>query len=240
MKIPGEKVIGNFITRPNRFEALVEIEGEIENVHVPNTGRMAEMLHPGARVILIKSRNPARKTKYSMNFIYKKDHLICINSILANKVFEEGVKNGSISLEHEGKSSDINIIREVAFGSSRLDFLIEGLRDNDNTFVEVKCCTYEENNQAMFPDAPTERGRRHIDELIKAKEEGFGAAIIILSFMDYVEEFSPNYNIDKKFGLKLENAYNRGVNLKVYRCCICTDEIRIDREIPFHFIKGLS
>lgn len=226
MRIVGEKVIGTFLERPNRFEALVEVNGEIERVHVPNTGRMAEMLHFGTKVVLVKAQNENRKTKYSLIFVYKGEHLICINSILANKVFEEGVKNLKIDFL-EG-----NIRREVVYGKSRLDFLVEG---HEKTYVEVKCCTYEEGNHAMFPDAPTERGRKHIDELMKAKQEGFNAAIVIFAFMDYVDRFTPNYKIDKEFGKKLKIAYENGINVKVYRCKISTDEIVIDKEIRVEF-----
>jgi sugar fermentation stimulation protein A len=226
MKIYGEKVIGVFLQRPNRFEALVEINGEVVNVHVPNTGRMSELLHIGCSVVLVKSNNPNRKTKYSMIFVYKNDKLICINSILANKVFAEGIKNGTINWL-EGK-----IIPEVTYGKSRLDFFIDGCK---KTYVEVKCCTYEENCIARFPDAPTDRGRKHVDELIKAKQEGYEAAIVILTFMDYVTEFSPNYSIDKEFGEKLLKAFEHGVVVRIYKCTIEIDEVKIEDEIPLKF-----
>jgi sugar fermentation stimulation protein A len=226
MKIIGEKVIGTFLERPNRFEALVEIDGEIHNVHVPNTGRMSELLHVGTKVVLLKAENPNRKTKYSMIFVYKGSHLICINSILANKVFEEGMKNGVIDFL-SGK-----VFREVTYGKSRLDFFIDG---NEKTFVEIKCCTYEDNNHARFPDAPTERGRKHIDELMKAQTEGYKSAIIILVFMDYVEVFSPNYKIDYEFGEKLKMAYDSGIVVKIYRCSISIDEVIVEKEIKLEF-----
>lgn len=226
MKIIGEKVIGTFLERPNRFEALVEIAGEIHNVHVPNTGRMTELLHLGTKVVLLKSENPKRKTEYSMIFVYKGEHLICINSILANKVFEEGFNNGTFEFL-EGK-----LYREVVYGKSRLDFFIDGV---DKTFVEIKCCTYEENNHAMFPDAPTERGRKHIDELMKAKLAGYNGAIVILAFMDYVELFSPNYKIDSEFGKKLKEAHEMGIIVKIFRCSMEIDEIKIENEVELVF-----
>ena len=226
MEIYGEKVFGIFLQRPNRFEALVEIDGEVVNAHVPNTGRMSELLHFGCRVVLIKSDNPNRKTKYSLIFVYKNDKLICINSILANKVFAEGIKDGSIDWL-EGR-----IVPEVVYGKSRLDFFIDGCK---KTYVEVKCCTYEENCHAMFPDAPTERGRKHVDELIKAKQEGYEAAIVILTFMNYVTKFSPNYNIDREFGEKLLYAYKQGVVVKIYRCAVELNMVKIETEIPLKF-----
>lgn len=226
VKIEGDKVRGIFIERPNRFEAIVNIDGNIERVHVPNTGRMSEMLFPGTEVILIKSNNPNRKTKYSLMFVYKDDHLICINSALANKVFEDALITGKI------KWLDGKIRREVTYNNSRIDFFIDG---EEKTFLEVKCATYEENKITMFPDAPTDRGRRHIEELIKAKKEGYGAAIVIIAFMDYVEEFTPNYKIDKAFGEKLKEAYDNEVTVKAYKCFISTDEIYINEEIKLYF-----
>jgi sugar fermentation stimulation protein A len=226
VKIPGEKVKGIFIKRPNRFEAIVNINGEIEIAHVPNTGRMDEMLHEGVEVILIKSNNPNRKTKYSMMFINKNGNLVCINSALANKVFEDGIKSGKI----DWVSGEVK--REVTYSNSRFDFFIDGEK---KTFVEVKCGTYEENGILMFPDAPTERGRRHLDELVKAKSEGFNAAVVIIGFMDYVREFTPNYKIDRAFGEKLREAYDKGIILKAYNCSIGLDEIYLKNNIKFYF-----
>lgn len=226
MNIKGEMVKGFLIERINRFEALVLIDGKEELVHVPNTGRMKEMLFKGTEVILKKSNNEKRKTKYSMFFVIKNDHLICIDSILANRVFEEAVKDGRIPW----LNGDVK--REVAFHDSRIDFFIEGI---NNTFVEVKCATYEEDGIVMFPDAPTERGRRHIDELIKALNDGYNSAIVILSFLDYVEKFIPNYKIDREFGEKLKIAKESGVIVKAYRCRIKIDEVTLDEEIPVFF-----
>lgn len=226
VKIGGKKIEGKFIKRPNRFEALVDIDGKIETVHVPNTGRMVELLHEGVGIILQKSDNPYRKTKYSLLHVYKKGHLICINSAFANRVFEEAVKKGQIEWLKG------NIKREVLYSNSRFDFFIDG---DVKYFIEVKCATYEENGIAMFPDAPTERGRRHIDELIEAKKNGFNAAVVIMIFMDYVTEFTPNYRIDRKFGLKLKNAYDNGVEVKAYRCAVFKDEVYIIDEVKIYF-----
>ena len=226
VKIEGEKVKGRFLTRPNRFEALVEVNGEVELAHVPNTGRMSEMLHEGVEVTLVKSDKPSRKTKYSLLFVNKKEHLICIHSSLANKVFEDAVRRGKI------RGIDGEIRREVGFGKSRIDFFIDG---EEKTFVEVKCATYEEDGITMFPDAPTERGRKHIDELIKAKEEGYNAAIMIISFMDYVTEFTPNYKIDREFGEKLREAVEKGVDVRAYRCSISEEEIFLTDEMKVYF-----
>jgi sugar fermentation stimulation protein A len=226
VKIKGEKIEGIFIKRLNRFEAIVKIGEEVELAHVANTGRMQEMLHEGVEVILVKATNSNRKTKYSMMFVKKNDKLICIKSALANDVFEDGIKTGKIDWL-KGK-----IRREVTYMNSRFDFLVE---DEDKTFIEVKCGTYEEDGVLMFPDAPTDRGRRHIDELIKAKYEGYNTAVVIIGFMDYVKEFTPNYKIDNKFGEKLKVAYENGVKFHVYNCFINEDELQLKDEINFHF-----
>lgn len=226
MNIIGKMVKGFLIERINRFEAIVLIDGKEELVHVPNTGRMKEMLFKGTEVILKKTNNEKRKTRYSLYFVIKNNHIICIDSVFANRVFEEAVKDGRI----EWLNGDIK--REVTFHNSRIDFFVEG---ENNTFVEVKCATYEEEGIVMFPDAPTERGRRHIDELIKAINDGYNAAIVIISFMDYVKKFTPNYKIDKEFGEKLKLAERSGVLVKAYKCHINTDSVTLDEEIPVYF-----
>lgn len=226
MFIEGEKTEGLFIKRINRFEALVNINDKIELVHVPNTGRMEELLFEGAKVILLRKDSEYRKTKYSLLHIYKNNHLICINSLFANKVFEEGVLKGKINFI-KGR-----IKREVTFLNSRFDFLItDGIND---TLLEIKCATYEEDGIAKFPDAPTQRGRKHIEELIKANNN-YKTGIIIISFIDYVKSFTPNYNIDRAFGEKLKEAYEKGVIVKAYRCNIDIDEIEIKDEIEIFF-----
>ncbi|SKA81704.1 sugar fermentation stimulation protein A [Caloramator quimbayensis] len=225
MYIDGEKNEGIFIKRLNRFEALVRVDNKIELVHVPNTGRMKELLYEGAKVILNKTNNPNRKTKYSLLHIYKNQHLICVNSSLANRVFEEAVLTGEIDWA-EGE-----IKREVQFFNSRFDFFI---KKDEGIFTEVKCATFEEDGIAKFPDAPTERGKKHIDELILANNN-YKAAIVIISFMDYVKSFTPNYKIDKEFGEKLIKAFSMGVIVKAYRCSVSIDEVVLKDELKIIF-----
>lgn len=222
MLLKGEWKDGLFLSRLNRFEALVRIDIGVELVHVPNTGRMHELLHEGTEVILLKSNNPNRKTRYTLFFVKKLGHLICVNSVLANDVFEDAIKSGKINWL-EG-----TIKREVTYHKSRIDFFIEG---DKKTFVEIKCGTYEENGIVMFPDAPTERGRKHIEELMDAMNEGYQTAIVIIAFMDYVEEFTPNYKIDRAFGEKLRAAFEEGMIVKAYNCIIGLEEISIKDEI---------
>lgn len=217
---------GIFLSRLNRFEALVKIEDKIELVHVPNTGRMSELLLDETVVILKKSNNTSRKTKFTLFFVLKGDHLICVNSVLANDVFEDAIKFGKIDWLKG------TVKREVVYGNSRIDFFVDG---EEKTFIEVKCGTYEENGIVMFPDAPTDRGRKHIDELMAAIDEGYRAAVVIIAFMDYTDHFMPNYKIDMKFGEKLKEAFNKGLIVKAYNCKIGLDEISVKEEMKIKF-----
>jgi sugar fermentation stimulation protein A len=226
MKISGEWKTGLFLERLNRFEALVKTSEGIELVHVPNTGRMSELLFPNTEVILLKSTNPKRKTGYSLFYIKKGEHLICINSVLANSVFEDGIKSSKI----DWVTGDIK--REVIYHNSRIDFFIHG---SEKTFVEVKCGTYEEESIVMFPDAPTERGRKHIEELLIALKEGYLAAVVLIAFMDYATSFTPNYKIDPKFGEALKKASKEGLIVKAYSCNIEVGEISIKEEHKINF-----
>lgn len=222
--IIGRKVKGIFIERPNRFEAIVELEGKKERVHVPNTGRMHEMLHPGTPVMVTESDNPKRKTRYSLQFVEKRGHWICVHSALANRVWEEAARSGGFDWV-QGE-----IKREVSYGNSRMDFHISG---EPPTLVEVKCATYEEDGVAMFPDAPTVRGQRHVKELIQAVEEGaYRGAIVFMVFMDFVTHFTPHTRIDPVLAEGLKKAEGAGIDIRAYTCKIDWDEIELDREIP--------
>lgn len=226
MNLNGIWKPGIFLNRLNRFEALVKIDNEIELVHVPNTGRMSELLHEGTEAVLLKSNNQKRKTRYTLFFVKKHDHLICIDSILANSVFEDAIKKGAVDWLRG------TVKREVSYHNSRIDFFVDG---DEKTFIEIKCGTYEENGVVMFPDAPTERGRRHIDELKTAMTEGYRAAVVIIAFMDYVHEFTPNYKIDREFGEKLRSASDSGMIVKAYNCTIGLEEISIKDELKIKF-----
>lgn len=221
-KIKGEKIEAIFKERLNRFEARVLIKDEEHIVHVPNTGRLKELLIPRATVYLVKSSNKNRKTEYTLMFVKKGKKLICINSAMANRVLECAIKDGVINL------GDGILKREVTFYGSKFDFLIDG---NEKTFIEVKCATYENNGIAKFPDAPTERGRRHINELIKAVEMGYKAKIIFVAFMDYAIRVEPYSEIDYEFGKLLIIAKEKGVEILAYRCSVNLDEVTIKEKI---------
>ena len=208
-----------FIERPNRFIANVCIDGKEEKVHVKNTGRCHELLLKGCRVFLEESKNNARKTKYSLVAVYKGERLINMDSQIPNYVAEEALKKGIIK---EIGIPDF-VKREVKYSQSRFDIYYE--KDGRKGFIEVKGVTLEKNGEVLFPDAPTERGTKHIKELIKAKKEGYEAAVLFVIQMKDVSFFAPNAETDKDFSQALKNAKEEGVNILAYDCDVKEDEI---------------
>lgn len=209
---------GRFIARPNRFIALVEIDGKEEIVHVKNTGRCKELLIPGAKVFLEESQNPARKTKYDLVAVYKGDNLVNMDSQAPNKVFYEWAKTYF--------GNDAVIRPETKYKNSRFDCYIES--KGRKIFAEVKGVTLEENGVASFPDAPTERGIKHIEELIDAVACGYDAYIFFVVQMKGVEYFTPNYKTHRAFGEALVAAEEKGVNVVCIDCIVTPDSLEID------------
>lgn len=218
---------GIFIERPNRFNAKVLLDGEELTVHVPNTGRCREILKEGTKIFLREELNPTRKTKYDLIAAMKGDILINIDSQIPNKVVNEALLNRKIDTLH--KYSKIK--REKTYGKSRFDFKLSTEDEKENYFLEVKGVTLEDNGHCMFPDAPTERGARHILELIEAKKEGYGAGILFLVQIDNVETFSPNDERDPEFGRALRLARENGVDIMVYNCKVDKNMIEINQKI---------
>lgn len=207
---------GRFISRPNRFIAYVDILGKQEICHVKNTGRCKELLTEGATVYLEESQNPFRKTKYDVVAVQKEEKLINMDSVAPNKAAEEYFKK-----QFEG------VKREVTYKNSRFDLFI---KDN-NTFVEVKGVTLEKDNIAMFPDAPTERGRKHIYELIDAVKNGFNAKIVFVIQFKGAKSFIPNYKTDEEFKKALLIAQENGVQVEAYDCLVSPSELNINERV---------
>ena len=218
-------VSGSFISRPNRFIAKVEIDGKEETVHVKNTGRCKELLVPGCKVYLSAADNPDRKTKYDLIAAEKlRDGLppllINMDSQIPNDAAEEWLKSGSLF------SKNAKIRREVKYGDSRFDFYIE---DRGNKiFLEVKGVTLEHNGVAMFPDAPTERGVKHINELASCLKEGYKAYILFVIQMKDIKFFCPHDKMHKAFGDALRQAYSAGVSIIATDCIVTENSIEID------------
>ena len=216
---------GRFISRPNRFIAKVEIDGTEETVHVKNTGRCRELLTEGCTVYLEKSDNPDRKTKYDLVAVEKirngkTNLLVNMDSQVPNAAAEEWLKKSGLF------SSDAVIRREVTFGDSRFDFYIED--GERKAFLEVKGVTLESDGIALFPDAPTERGVKHIKELISCIEAGYEAYILFVIQMKEICLFRPNDKMHPEFGEALRNAESSGVKIIAMDCIVTPDSMEID------------
>ncbi len=220
-------VKGVFLSRPNRFIAHVEIDGKLEIAHVKNTGRCRELLVPFATIYLEhhdqNQDHNKRKTKYSLIAVEKGSLLINMDSQVPNKVLHEALLTGILLPNTENKI--INIKREAQYGNSRLDFYLE--TEKEKIYLEVKGVTLEEGGIASFPDAPTERGVKHIGELIKAMDEGFSSYIVFIIQMKGIKSFTPNDKTHLEFGNSLRKAKARGVTIVAYDCFVAPDEIKL-------------
>ncbi|WPC41953.1 DNA/RNA nuclease SfsA [Clostridium sp. JS66] len=227
MIIKKNIIKSEFINRPNRFQAYVKINGVETMVHVPNTGRCKEILIPGCTVILRQEDNPTRKTAYDLIAAYKGNTLINIDSQIPNKVVEEALNDKRIEL----LSKYNKVQREKTFGNSRFDFKLTDELENE-CYVEVKGVTLEEDGKVMFPDAPTERGKKHLLELVEVKKCNKDAAVIFLIQMENVNYFSPNDTMDKAFSDALRFAEKNGVHVMAYNCKVGEDFITLYKPIP--------
>ena len=219
---------GIFLSRPNRFVAMVEVDGKECVCHVKNTGRCRELLTPKARVVLEKSGSPNRKTLYDLVAVYKEQIgkqplFINMDSQIPNDVAEEWLRKSNLF------STSAVLRREVKFGNSRFDFCVED--GERKAFVEVKGVTLEDHGIAMFPDAPTERGIKHINELEFAISEGFEAYILFVIQMKGIFKFCPNDITHKAFGDALRTAADNGVKILAVDCVVQEDSIEADKNV---------
>ncbi|MDD3141458.1 MAG: DNA/RNA nuclease SfsA, partial [Lachnospiraceae bacterium] len=219
-----EKIeVGKFIERPNRFIAMIEIKGKIETVHVKNTGRCKELLIPGTTVYVQGVDNPSRKTQWDLIGVKKGQRIINMDSQVPNKIVKEWIEAGNLFPE-------ATLIKpETTYGKSRFDLYIEV--DKRKIFIEIKGVTLEENNIVRFPDAPTIRGLKHVEELCAAKEDGYEAYIFFVVQMDDVSYFMPNDIMQKEFGDALRKAQAAGVHIMAYDCNVTSDSIFIQNEV---------
>lgn len=210
---------GRFLARPNRFVAHVELDGETVVCHVKNTGRCRELLVPGATVYLQESGNPARKTRFDLIAVDKGGLLINMDAQAPNQVFGEWARAGKWV-------PDLTLLRpETKYGASRFDFYWEA--PGRRGFVEVKGVTLEEEGIVRFPDAPTLRGVKHLEELIAAKEAGYGAAVCFVVQMGDVRWFEPNDATHPEFGKTLRRAAGAGVQVLALDCAVQPDRLDI-------------
>lgn len=215
-------VPGIFLDRPNRFIAHVEIDGQTETVHVKNTGRCRELLPPGARVWCQQSDNPARKTKYDLITVQKGDLLINMDSQAPNIAAEEWLRSGGLG-EIE------NLRRETVHGDSRFD--LSFIKDGRQCFLEVKGVTLENNGICAFPDAPTERGAKHLRGLLRTAQEGYGAYVLFVIQMSPVRYLHPNDATDPQFGEALRRAAAGGVQVLAVDCRVTESTMEIQNPV---------
>lgn len=232
----GNITKGRFLERPNRFIARVEIEdsgdGKVrtETVHVKNTGRCRELLQKGAAVYLVKSDNPARSTAYDLVAVEKGKRLVNMDSQAPNKAVEEWLRGG-------GLFADTTLVRpEARYGNSRFDFYLETA--DEKIFMEVKGVTLEEEGVVRFPDAPSDRAVKHVEELIAARREGYRAFVMFVVQMEDVRYFAPNRDTHPEFAEALCKAAQEGVEILAYDCQVRPGSMRVNRPVPVALFPG--
>lgn len=221
---------GIFRSRPNRFIAYIDVNQKTEKCHVKNTGRCRELLYDGVTVYVEESDKPERKTRYSLVTVTKGDRLINMDSQAPNKVVHEWLKSG------EWLTHVVKIKPEYTYGDSRVDFYVEALKEEGSEelrkiLIEVKGVTLEEDGVVRFPDAPTERGIKHINELAKAVKEGYECYLFFVIQMKDVLYFEPNRRTHPEFAESLIQAHSKGVKVVAYDCEVTADSLTIGKEV---------
>lgn len=216
-------VPGTFLARPNRFIAHVEIDGRVEVVHVKNTGRCRELLPAGAQVYCQRSSNPARKTKFDLIAVQKGSRLINMDSQAPNRAAGEWLSSGGLG--------PVEALRaETVHGNSRFDFSF--VKNGQQCFLEVKGVTLENDGICAFPDAPTQRGAKHLRGLTEAAREGCGAYVLFVIQMSGVKHLHPNDLTDPAFGKALREAAQNGVTVLAMDCAVSVDEMTLRAPVP--------
>ncbi len=227
-------MVGTFLSRPNRFLAHVILDGREVVCHVKNTGRLRELLLPGTPVIVQYHPDAiatGRKTEYSLIKVAKGDVWVNIDSQAPNQVAFEWLRELQTNSAHPLFCPQ-NIRREVRYGDSRFDLSFIDALTGKPWLMEVKGVTLDVNGTAMFPDAPTERGVKHLDELVHAVHDGFGAAVLFVIQMKGISAFSPNAERHPAFAEALKRAHEHGVHILAYDCVVTEDALQIDQPIP--------
>ncbi len=225
MRFAYDWVPATFISRPNRFIAWFRAGDADVKAHVPNTGRLRELLVPGAEVLLSHHGEPHRKTAYELRLVKAGAAWVSIDSQLPNRIVEEGLREGLID--------DFGPVRawrrEVAYGNSRLDFQVESDRE---WLIEVKGVTLQEDGWSYFPDAPTERGARHVNELAERAAQGGCAAVLFLVQHPEARGFTPNGRMDPAFAEAVRRAREAGVRLVAWKCRVSPEAVELWERIP--------
>jgi sugar fermentation stimulation protein A len=227
MKYPSKPILGTLINRPNRFLGIVKVDGEEKKCFIPNPGRMHELMIPGTKVYLTKKSGINRKTEYDLILVEINRKLVSIDSRLPNYLLKEAINENRLTEFMNYKVDRL----EPQFNDSRLDLKLT--RNESQLIVETKSCTLVEEKVALFPDAPTKRGARHMKTLIKALEFGEAAVCFIIQ-RDDADSWSPNIETDHKFAYNVIEAINSGVKAYAYTCKISLEEISLDKSIPIN------
>ncbi len=228
MKIADQIREAGFLRRENRFACLVELEGSKERVYLPNSGRLNSLLFPGQTVFLAERLPSSRRTRFDLVTTVFNGKSVSVDARVPGELVYQALRQRT--LPQFGVYSTIR--REVAFGQSRLDFLLSS--PTSQRFLEVKSVTLVQEGRALFPDAPTLRGRRHLKSLTWAKKEGYEAAILFVIQREDAESFSPNDAVDAEFGHVLREARLQGVDVYAYRCKVSPREIELAEQVPIH------
>ena len=228
MDLPGDLVEGRFNVRVNRFLALVDVDGREVRVHVPNSGRMHELLVPGYRVLIRPRTEPHRKTGFDLALVDLGFSLVSADARLPNALVAEAWAQGRLPQVQEYPK----IRREVTFGESRLDLLLEG--PGGLCYVETKSVTLVADGVGLFPDAPTARGTKHVRSLVRAVQAGHRAAVVFVVQRDDSEAFAPNDTADPEFGVALRRGLEAGVEAFAYDCRVTEKAVTLCRSLPIH------
>ena len=228
MKIAAKLIPATFVKRDNRFRVTVQVEGHLVWAHLPNSGRLRELLVPGQRVLLAPAQAPGRLTSYDLLMVDLDGTLVSIDARLPSRLLYEALRANRLE-EFAGYAE---VRREVTYGQSRLDLALEGGPDGERCFIEAKSVTLVEDGVALFPDAPTQRGRRHLGELARARAEGQRAAVVFVVQRDDATSFSPHDEADPAFGRALREAAQAGVEVYAYKCRVSEEEVALDAPLP--------
>ena len=226
MKLGDQVVDGIFLERPNRYLARVEIDGQETKAHVPDPGRLPGLMIRGRRVRLVYNPGPKRKTDYSLVLVRHGTIWVSVYPVFANKVVEKELDEGNLSCLNGYKKFN----REVKCGESRFDFQLEFL--DVKAFVEVKSVSLVEEGVGKFPDAPTQRGVKHLKELIALREQGFRTVVLFVSQRSDARSIISNDQIDPLFGEWLRKAHLASVELYAYNCRVTKNTVSIKNQIP--------
>ncbi|MGB9300452.1 MAG: DNA/RNA nuclease SfsA [Anaerolineae bacterium] len=234
MRIRRPSLEASFVVRENRFRARVSLAGKEGPAHVPNSGRLSELLLPGRRVLLGEARAPHRVTDYDLLMVQSPETLVSVDARLTNRLFAEALEGGALP-EFAGLTM---VSPEFRYGESRLDFLLEADSGGESCVVEVKSVTLVQDGVGYFPDAVTQRGSRHLRDLGRARQEGMRAAVVFVIQREDARAFLPHDDSDPHFAELLRAVASDGVEMYAYTCRVRPEEIVLNGRVPVFLSEG--